>query len=40
MSDITKWGKLKINREVVAQEFEIGRHISKLETFYLEMIAK
>jgi len=40
MADIIKWGKLKINREVVAQEFEIGRHIAKLEAFYLEMTGK
>ena len=40
MSDIVSWGKLKINREVVAEEFEIGKHIAKLEAFYLRMISK
>ncbi len=37
MADIISWDKLKINREVVAEEFEIGKHIAKLEAFYLKM---
>ena len=36
----TIWKKLKINREVIAEEFEIGKHISKLEAFYFQMINK
>lgn len=39
MNDISKWSKLKINREVVVKEFEIDIHIKKLETFYLKMLA-
>jgi len=38
MSDITSWGKLKINREAIAEEFEIEKHIAKLEAFYLKMV--
>ena len=38
MSDIVSWGKMKINREVIANEFEIGIHIAKLEAFYLKML--
>lgn len=37
MTDIISWGKLKINREIVAKEFEIEKHIAKLEAFYLKM---
>ncbi len=40
MTDIINWKKLKINREVVAEEFEIGKHIAKLEAFYFKMIGK
>lgn len=40
MSDIVSWGKLKINREVVAEEFEIGKHIAKLEAFYCKMVGR
>ena len=40
MSDIVSWGKMKINRDVIANEFEIGIHIAKLEAFYLKMINK
>ena len=40
MADIVGWGKLKINREVIAEEFEIGKHIEKLEAFYFQMINK
>lgn len=40
MGDIIGWKKLKENREVVAEEFEIGKHIAKLEAFYLKMINK
>jgi len=40
MADIISWEKLKLNREVVAEEFEIGKHIAKLEAFYLKMISK
>jgi len=38
MSDIMTWGRMKINREVIADEFEIGKHIEKLETFYKTML--
>ncbi len=38
MADIIHWGKMKENREVIANEFEIGIHIKKLEAFYLKMI--
>lgn len=38
MSDILSWSKMKINREVIANEFEIGIHITKLEEFYFKMI--
>ncbi len=38
MSDIISWNKMKINREVIANEFEIGIHIRKLEEFYLKII--
>ncbi len=38
MADIIHWGKMKENREVIVQEFEIGKHIAKLEAFYLNMI--
>ncbi len=38
MADIVSWGKMKANREVIAEEFEIGKHIAKLEIFYLKMI--
>ncbi len=37
MTDILSWRKVKANREVIAEEFEIGKHIAKLEAFYLEM---
>ena len=37
MSDIINWGKIKANREVIANEFEIGIHIKKLEAFYAKM---
>ena len=40
MADIISLKKLRLNREVVAEEFEIGKHISKLEAFYLKMISK
>ncbi len=40
MADIISWKKLKINREVVAEEFEIGKHIAKLEAFYFKMVGK
>ncbi len=40
MADIISWKKLKLNREVVAEEFEIGKHIAKLEAFYLKMTGK
>jgi colanic acid/amylovoran biosynthesis glycosyltransferase len=40
MADITSWGKLKINRETVAQEFEINKHIAKLEAFYQKMLSE
>jgi len=40
MADIISWKKLKLNREVVAEEFEIGQHIAKLEAFYLKMTGK
>jgi len=40
MGDIVSWKKLKSNREVVAEEFEIEKHIAKLEAFYLKMISK
>ena len=40
MQDITKWGRLKQNREKVEKYFEIKKHISKLETFYLQIIEK
>ena len=40
MADIVSWKKLKLNREVIAEEFEIGKHIAKLEEFYLKMIGK
>jgi len=38
MADITEWNKLKVNREVITKEFEIGKHITKLESFYFKMI--
>jgi len=38
MTDIIAWKKMKANRDVVANEFEIGKHIAKLENFYLKMI--
>jgi len=38
MADILNWGKMKINREVIAEEFEIGKHIEKLEAFYFKML--
>ena len=38
MENITKWKKLKINREVIDKEFEINGHIAKLEAFYLKML--
>ena len=38
MSDIVNWGKMKANREVIADEFEIGKHIAKLEAFYFKML--
>ncbi len=38
MADIISWGKMKANREVITEEFEIGKHIGKLEAFYLKMI--
>jgi len=40
MADIVSWEKLKLNREVIAEEFEIEKHIAKLEEFYLKMIGK
>lgn len=40
MSDIIGWKKLKVNREVVAEEFEIEKHIARLEAFYLKMVNK
>jgi len=40
MTDIMSWKKLKLNREVLFEEFEIGKHIAKLEAFYLKMLAK
>ena len=38
MADIISWGKMKVNREVIADEFEIKKHIAKLEAFYLKII--
>jgi len=38
MTDIISWGKMKKNREVIANEFEIGIHIKKLEAFYTQMV--
>ena len=40
MHNILNWGKLTINRDVVANEFEIHKHIHKLELFYHSMINK
>ncbi len=37
MNDITRWSKLKINREKIEQKFEINYHIKKLEDFYSNM---
>ena len=37
MADIMSWKKMKINRDVITEEFEIEKHIAKLEAFYLEM---
>ncbi len=38
MADILDWGRMKVNREVIAEEFEIGKHIAKLETFYMKIL--
>ena len=40
MADIISWGKMKVNRDVIAKEFEIGIHIAKLEAFYFQMFSK
>lgn len=40
MADIVGWGRMKVNRDVIAEKFEIGKHIAKLEEFYLTMINK
>lgn len=37
MTDITRWKKVKANRDAIADEFEIGKHIAKLEAFYEKM---
>lgn len=34
MQKILSWGKIKKNRDVIASEFEIGKHIQRLESFY------
>jgi glycosyltransferase involved in cell wall biosynthesis len=40
MRDIISWKKLRINRDVIAAEFEIVKHIEKLERFYSDIIAE
>ena len=40
MADILSWGKMKANRDGIAEEFEIGKHIEKLEAFYTQIINK
>jgi len=37
MHDILTWDKSIKNREKIEEEFEIGYHIDKLETFYKKM---
>lgn len=37
MVDIISWKKMKENRDVIANEFEIGLHIQKLEAYYIQM---
>jgi glycosyltransferase involved in cell wall biosynthesis len=39
MADIIHWNKIKENREAVVKEFEIEKHIEKLESFYLHIIS-
>ncbi len=38
MADIIHWEKMPINREVIANEFEIGIHIQKLQDFYKKIV--
>ena len=38
MHDISKWGKLEINRKVIEDKFEISYHVKKLEVFYMSML--
>ena len=38
MAKILSWGRMKNNREVIVEEFEIGIHIQRLEAFYKKML--
>lgn len=38
MSDILSWDKMRINRDVIEEKFEINKHIKKLEAFYKKML--
>ncbi len=40
MADIISWKQMKANRDTIAEEFEIGKHIAKLEAFYSKMLTK